>query len=139
MEYSFIVDGHPNVTSRHRSTFEFTKDSNIGLTADCIVGVKSPVSMEDFPCEMLEAIKNSEAEITIKLETDNSYDEIHGYGHPDLSLDHPTDMVSRKSEYICNRTLMIRADKAACDLNKSLVEDLKKSMSLKVTVEVRLN
>lgn len=136
MEYSFVVMGHPNVTSKHRTTFETTKDSEIGITADCIIGVKSPVSMEDIPEEILDAIKNSDTRVTVKLETENSADEIHGYGHPGLTLDHPTDMVSRKSDFICNRTLMIHADKAACDLNEKLIEDLKNSKPLKVTIKV---
>jgi len=42
-----------------------------------------------------------------------------------LILTHPTDMVIRKSDYICNRTLAIRADKSANDLPRELVEKLK--------------
>lgn len=136
MEYTFVVMGHPNVTSKHRTTFETTKDSEIGLTADCIIGVKSPVSMEDIPDEMMDAIKSSETKITIKLETENAADEIHGYGHPELTLDHPTDIVSRKSDFICKRTLMIHADKAACDLDEKLVDDLKNSKPMNVTIRV---
>ena len=40
-------------------------------------------------------------------------------------MSHPTDMVVRKSGYICGRTLAINADKAACDLSRALVEKLK--------------
>ena len=136
MEYNFIVMGHPNVTSRHRTTFEFTKDTEIGITADCIIGVKSPVSMEDIPEEMIRAIRNDKTLVTLRLETENAVDEIKGYGNHELTLDHPTDMVSRKSDYKCNRTLMINADKAACDLKKELIRDLKNSKPLKVTIIV---
>lgn len=136
MEYSFVVKGHPNVTSKHRTTFETTKDSDIGITADCIIGVKSPVSMDDIPDEMVDAIKSSKTRVTIKLETENAADEIHGYGHPKLTLDHPTDMVSRKSDFICNRTLMIHADKAACDLDGKLIDDLKSSKQMRVTIHI---
>lgn len=136
MEYSFVVMGHHNVTSKHQTTFETTKDFEIGITADCIIGVKSPVSMEDIPEDMRDAIRNSEAVITIKLETENAADEISGCGHPELTLDHPTDMVSRKSEFICGRTIMISADKAACDLDEKLIDDLKNSKPLKVTIIV---
>ncbi|MBC7111709.1 MAG: DUF371 domain-containing protein, partial [Methanothermobacter sp.] len=58
------------------------------------------------------------------------------YGHPELTLDHPTDIVCRKSDYICSRTLMIRADKAACDLDENLVRDLRKGRELKVEIIV---
>jgi uncharacterized protein len=134
MEYSFIVKGHPNVTSRHKTTLEVTKDPEIGLKADCIVGVASGVSMENIPNEMLDKMKDQNTRITVKLETENACDEIHGFGHEDLTLDHPTDMVIRKSEFKCSRTLMILADKAACDLKPQMVRDLADSRQLKVNI-----
>ncbi len=136
MEYTFIVTGHPNVTSKHKTTLEVTKDTEIGKTADCIIGVKSKVSMGDIPNRILDAIKNEDTLIILRLETENAIDEIKGYGHPELTLDHPTDIVTRKSSFKCSRTLMINADKAACDLNNELIDDLKKSKPLKVTIIV---
>jgi hypothetical protein len=134
MEYTFIVNGHPNITSLHRTTFEFTKDENIGKTADCIIGVKSPVSMDNIPKEIYKSIKEDNKLITLRLETENAVDEIKGYGHHELTLNHPTDMVIRKSEFKCSRTLMINADKAAKDLKTELIEDLKDSKQLKITI-----
>ncbi len=61
---------------------------------------------------------------------------ITGYGHPALTLDHPTDMVCRKSDYTCSRTLMIHADQAAVDLNPDLVKDLQEGKPLKVIIKV---
>ena len=136
MEYSFIVKGHSNVTSMHKSTFEVTMDKEMGLRADCIIGVSSPCKLVDLPGELLDAIRCEDTCIRVKLETVNAVDEIKGYGHSALTLDHPTDMVCRKSDFICGRTLMIRADKAAVDLNRLLVEDLKKGENLKVTIIV---
>ncbi len=134
MEYIFHAKGHKNVTSAHRSTFEVTMDREIGIKADCIVGVSSEVKLEDFPSELREAIKNENTLIKVQLETENAKDEIKGYGHPELALDHPTDMVCRKSDFKCSRTLMIKSDKAAADLNRELVDDLKEGKDLKVTI-----
>jgi uncharacterized protein len=134
MKYSFIVKGHPNVTSRHKTTLEFTKDPEISLKADCIVGVDSGVSMENIPTKLLDKMQHQDSRITVKLETENAHDEIHGFGHEDLTFDHPTDMVIRKSEFKCSRTLMILADKAACDLKPELIRDLADSKQLKVTI-----
>jgi len=134
MEYVFYAKGHPNVTSLHKSTFEVTMDKEIGIKADCIIGVSSRTKLEDLPDELREAIKNENTIIKVKLETENGYDEIKGYGHPELTLDHPTDMVCRKSEFKCSRTLMIKADKAAVDLNKELINDLKDGKELKVKI-----
>ena len=134
MEYTFLVRGHPNITSKHKTTLELTKDPDISKRADCIIGVKSPVSMDNIPEEISNAIKADNTIITIRLETENAVDEIKGNGHPELTLDHPTDMVSRKSDFKCSRTLMINADKAARDLKKELIKDLKNSKPLKVTI-----
>jgi hypothetical protein len=136
MEYSFIVEGHPNITSKHRTTFEVTMDEDIGLRADCIIGVSSPCKLKDLPRELLDAIRSEDTLIRIQLETDNAVDMIKGYGHPSLTLDHPSDMVCRKSDFTCGRTLMIRADKAACDLKRELVGDLRSGKTLKVTIIV---
>jgi uncharacterized protein len=136
MEYTFLVKGHPNISSRHRTTLELTKDPEIGKTADCIIGVGSHVSMNDIPEEIIQAIRIDKTLVTLRLETENAVDEVKGYGHPELTLDHPTDMVSRKSDYKCSRTIMINANKAACDLKKELIKDLIASKLLRVTIIV---
>lgn len=136
MEYIFYAKGHPNVTSAHKSTFEVTMDKEIGITADCIIGVSSKTKLQDFPVELRKAIKNEDTIIKVQLETENASDEIIGYGHSELTLDHPTDMVCRKSEYKCSRTLVIKADKAAVDLKRELIDDLKAGKELKVKIIV---
>jgi hypothetical protein len=52
---------------------------------------------------------------------------VKAQGHPSLTFTHPTDLVIRKSDYVCGRTLAIRADIAACDLSRKLVEKLHNS------------
>lgn len=136
MEYTFKAKGHHNVTSKHKTTFEVTQDAEIGLAADCIVGVSSNVSLNDLPLQMREAIQDENTEIKVILETENAKDSIKGYGHPKLTLDHPTDMVCRKSDYTCSRTLMIHADKAAVDLGSDLIDELASGKTLKVTIIV---
>lgn len=109
----------------HKSTFEITKDLEIGPTADCIIGVAMDNSMNDFSDEFKAKIANKNTKITVILDTENGHDEIVGFGHENLTLTHPTDIVCRTSDYVCPRTLMINADKAARDLDSDLIEDLK--------------
>ena len=116
MEFSFKAYGHSNITSKHKSTFEITTDSEIGISADCIIGVSSEKSMLNFSDEFKNRIRNKNTRIHIFLETKNAKDEIIGFGHPSLSLSNKTDIVCRKSDYVCNRTLMINSNKAAKDL-----------------------
>jgi hypothetical protein len=134
MKFKIHTKGHKNVTSKHKSTFEITKDPEIGITADCIIGVDMDKSMLDFPQDFKEKIANSETEIIMKLKTINGCDEIHGYGDENLTLTHPTDIVCRKSDYTCNRTLMIKADKASRDLDSNLVNDLSNGKPMDVEI-----
>jgi uncharacterized protein len=136
MQYKFLARGHSNVTSLHKTTFEVTMDTQMGKTADCIVGIFAEASLDNLPVRIREAIRNEKQLIRVLLETENSIDEIKGYGHPSLTLDHPSDIVCRKSDYICSRTLMIKADKAASDIKRELVEDLREGKTLKVTIIV---
>jgi hypothetical protein len=70
-------------------------------------------------------LKQPNAKVTIIIEAEGLTGQINAFGSPKLILTHPTDMVVRKSDYICNRTLAIRADKSANDLPRDLVEKLK--------------
>lgn len=134
MIFKIRTRGHKNVTSHHKSTFEITKDVEIGPTADCIIGTDMDKSMLDFPQEFKDMIANSNTKISVVLDTENGHDEINGYGHEDLTLTHPTDIVCRTSDYTCSRTLMIRADKAARDLDDKLIEDLKNGKIMDVAI-----
>jgi len=55
--------------------------------------------------------------------------EIVGQGNRELKFNHPTDMVARKSSYICPRTLMIKSNKSASDLDREFIKRLKNSKS----------
>ncbi|PKL66519.1 MAG: DUF371 domain-containing protein [Methanobacteriales archaeon HGW-Methanobacteriales-1] len=136
MKLTLKTHGHTNVTSKHKTTFEVTTDPEISIKADCIVGVASEKSMKDFSEDFKKAMRKEDAEIKVILKTKNAFDAITGHGHPDLPLDHPTDIVCRKSDYICGRTLMINTDKAACDLNNDLINDLKNGEEMQVEIIV---
>lgn len=136
MIFKIWTRGHKNVTSLHKSTFEITKDAEIGPTADCIIGVDMDKTMLNFPDEFKDKIADSKTRITVELKTENGFDEITGWGHEDLTLTHPTDIVIRKSDYTCPRTLMIRADKAARDLDSDLINDLKNEKILEVIIKL---
>ena len=136
MIFKILTKGHKNVSSKHKSTFEITKDAEIGPTADCIIGTDMDKTMLNFPPEFKDKIADSNTRITVELKTENGYDEIIGWGHEDLTLTHPTDIVIRKSDFTCSRTLMINADKAAKDLDGNLIEDLKNEKVMEVTIKL---
>ena len=134
MNFKIKAHGHENVLSHHKSTFEITKDKDLSLSGDCIIGLDIDKAMGDFPEEFKEKLANDDTKVIVKLTTPNSYDEIIGWGCDGLTLDHPTDIVCRKSTFVCSRTLMIKADKAAKDLNRELVEDLSNGLEMDVEI-----
>ena len=136
MIFKIRTKGHKNVTSKHKSTFEITKDPEIGITADCIIGTGMDKSMFDFPQEFKDEIANSDTKIEVILKTENACDKIIGWGDENLTLTHPSDIVCRTSDFTCPRTLMIKSDKAAKDLNSKLIEDLKNEKSMEVTIKI---
>ena len=136
MNFKIMAKGHKNVLSMHKSTFEITKDKDLSLAGDCIIGLDIDKSMEDFPKEFKEKLANDNTKVIVELKTPNAYDEIEGYGHHDLSLSHPTDIVCRKSTFVCSRTLMIKSNKAAIDLNRDLIQDLANGESMEVNIRL---
>ncbi len=116
--------GHKNITSTHKTTFQITKDSYLTETGHCIVGINANKSLMDFTGEQKEKIRNSK-KIIIKLIVDNLEETIIGEGNKNLQLNHNSDIVIRKSNFICNRTIMVKANKSANDINREIINKLK--------------
>lgn len=134
MNIKIKAQGHKNVLSKHKSTFEITKDTHLSLSGDCIIGLNIDKTMADFPQDFKEKLAKNDTKVIVKLTTQNGYDEIIGYGSEDLTLNHPTDIVCRKSNFTCSRTLMINANKAARDLNRNLIYDLANGENMDVEI-----
>ncbi len=134
MEDSFLARGHPAITSLHPTTMEITKETHLTARGDCIVAVGSSKACIDLSEGLKRAIRGG-AQLFLLLEVDGLSEEVRGVGHPGLSLRHPTDMVFRKSGFVCPRTVFIHADKAARDLDRELVERLRRpDARVKVTI-----
>lgn len=131
--------GHENIQATHRSTFEITKDVRLSKKGDCVVAVSADKSMADLSPEFKKNLRKENARVIILIETKEETEVVNAFGSQRLILTHPTDIVVRKSSYICSRTLVIQADKAACDLSRKLVKKLrnpKQRVKITLTVEV---
>ncbi len=119
MNISFTAYGHPNITAKHRNTVEITREKELGKEGDCIIGVNADFS----PSELKEfAQKASHARMTIQA--GKIREEVSFETNKDFSDAH--EIVIRKTDFISGRTLGIKADRAAKDLKRGLVEALKK-------------
>ncbi len=121
MRFEIKFSGHKNICSNHKTTLEITKESHLTPRGDCIVGVNATSSCSDLPEELKDKLRNPNSKITfsIKVKDDNFI--IMGTGHPDLILSHTDDIVIRKSNFICPRTLAIKCDKASNSLPRNMV------------------
>jgi len=113
--------GHHNVKATHPTTFEITRESQITGRGDCIIAVRASRGAGQL-CESFKAVAGREgARITATLQVAGLFETVEGWGDPRLSFTNPTSFVARKSDYACDRTLMIRADKAARDLSRQMI------------------
>jgi len=129
--------GHENVLSTHETTFEITKETHLTKRGDCIIAVKATKGLMDLLPEFKEAARRENAKIIIIVEADTVKEVINAQGSLRLLFSHPTDLVIRKSDYVCGRTLAVKADKAAWDFSRQLVEKLKNpSQKVRITLSV---
>jgi hypothetical protein len=124
MRYEIEFFGHENIRSNHQKTIEITKESHLTPRGDCIVGVNASSSCVDLPDELKNKLKNSETEVcfTIRVGTDEFT--LKGKGHPDLVLSHTQDIVLRKSDFTCPRTLSVKCDKASDMVPREMISKL---------------
>ncbi len=120
-----IAFGHNLIKSTHKTTFEITKDHYLTEKGDCIIAVKANKAARDLSEKFKETARKPNAKITIIIEAAGEREIIRAFGDPNLTFTHPTDMVVRKSSYVCDRTIAIKADKAACDFSRNLIEKLR--------------
>ncbi len=131
-----LCKGHPNVLGTHKTTLEITKDTELTLNGNCIlgIGIQSPGFLLS---PRLKTMLKLHRQVTIELECDGIKDSFKGWGDPSLILTHPHDLVFRKSEFIDERTILIRCDKSVNDIDRKLIERMKNPNSiLSLTFEI---
>ena len=131
--------GHQNVLGMHGMTFEITRDHDLSRRGDCVIGVSASKGPKDLSFDFRRACGRGDARISVRLEALRLVDVIHGSGSEHLDFGHPTEMVGRKSSFTSGRTIMVKADKAACDIDRRLIEALKSTMTklnVRLTVEI---
>ena len=121
-----LAYGHENISCTHSSTIELTKDQKVTKRGTCILGIKATKGCSDLKEETKTIIRCGK-KLTIKIKLDNFIDIFYGYGHPNLRLLNSNEMVFRKSDYICDRTVLIKCSKASRDLNNDLKDKIKVS------------
>jgi len=134
-----LAYGHKNIQATHRSTLEITKEAQLSKKGDCIIAVSADKAVADLSSKFKENLRKENAQMTMLIEAGEVVEVVNASGNPRLILTHPTDMVVRKSSFVCSRTLAVQADKAACDLSGKLVEKLKNpKQEVKITLTINV-
>ena len=117
--------GHENIRATHRTTIEITRDNYLTPRGDCIIAVSANKGFQEFSDEFKNLLRRRNTGLLMEIECSGITDRIKAKGHPDLSFKNPDEMVIRKSNFLCDRTLAIGSDKGAIDINRELVEKLR--------------
>jgi hypothetical protein len=119
--------GHPNVLSTHEKTIEVTKDDHLTARGDCIIGVRASKGCSELSEDLKSFLRDEKSKVKFEIEVDNERFEFFARGSPLLSFEDEHEIVIRMSDYASPRTLAVNADKAACDVPRSMVQRLKNS------------
>ncbi|MFO7967117.1 MAG: DUF371 domain-containing protein [Archaeoglobaceae archaeon] len=118
-----MAKGHPNITAGHKTTFQLTKEKEVTTTGDCIVGVSADKGAFDISQRLKDHLfQGGKVHMEFILPQYGLKEHITGYGSKELSLTHHSDMVIRKSSYVCGRTLALNADKASAHFNREIAK-----------------
>lgn len=124
MRFEIPFFGHENVRALHPRTIEITTEADLTLQGDCIIGVGADYGCKQIPAEMKEKLRQQKSKITITIQVDDEKFTVIGRGHEELKLENPHDIVIRKSNFVCPRTLAIRCDKASDDMPRRMIKKL---------------
>ncbi len=124
MRYEIEFFGHENIRSNHTKTIEITKDSHLTPRGDCIIGVNANFSCATLPEKLKDKLKNSETNIHFLIKVGDDEFTLEGKGNANLTLTHNEDIVLRKSDFTCPRTLSVKCDKASNLVPREMISKL---------------
>jgi hypothetical protein len=116
--------GHPNIRSLHAKTIEITKDEHLTPRGDCIIGVKANKACVDLDEVLKHRLKSNSAVVRIEVMVGNESVLISGMGDHRLSMLNSHDIVIRRTNFACPRTMSVQCDKASSEVPRKMVKIL---------------
>jgi hypothetical protein len=126
--------GHPLVLGTHPTTFEVTRDVHLSRKGNCIIGISADKSCDSLSAEFKRVLTYDDAVLITRLSCDGKMVEVKSRGSSQFTLDHPTDMVWRRSSFVCGRTIGIMSDHVAAALPKTLIASLAAGKEMIITL-----
>jgi uncharacterized protein len=130
--------GHPNVRSLHSKSIEITKDGYLTPKGDCIIGIKANKACTDLEESIRLGLKSSSSIVKMEVIVEDESFIIKGRGDDRLSMLNPHDIVIRRTNFVCPRTMSVLCDKASSDIPRvlvSLLQHQEQKGILRITIE----
>ncbi len=124
MRFEISFNGHKNVRSLHPKSIEITTDEDLTVNGDCIVGVKASCGCLGIPDEMKTLLQKPQSKVICTLLVEDLSFKVTGNGSEKLMLTNPHDIVIRKSNFTCPRTLSIGCDVASDSIPLKMIKAL---------------
>ncbi|MDD1668034.1 MAG: DUF371 domain-containing protein [Methanomicrobiales archaeon] len=128
--------GHPLVRATHRTTFEVTAEEHLTRQGECIIGIRADRGAAGLSAEFRRALADDRAVLLTTLSAGGRSVVVRGRGSSRMTLAHPTDLVWRRSSFVCPRTVAILCDHTAATLPRDLVAALREGAELGVVMRV---
>jgi len=138
MKFEIQFAGHKNIRSNHQKTIEITKDSHLTPRGDCIIGVNATYGCADLPMLLKEKLKDSNSKVMFSIKVAEHEFNVEGMGNENLILTHTDDIVIRKSEFVCPRTLAVKCNKSSDLIPREMVlllQDPKTKGTFTITID----
>jgi len=118
--------GHSLIQCTHTTTIELTKDTYLTKNGTCILGIEASKACYDLN-PLLKKKINEEKKITVIIKAGDIVDSFYGFGDKRLTFLNKKDMVFRKSDFVCDRTILIKCSKSSNELDRNIIKNLTNS------------
>src|SRR5512137_1008085 len=126
--------GHALVLGTHPTTFEVTCEDHLTGNGNCIIGTEADKGCAALSLAFKAVLAHDDAVLITRLACDGIVAEVRSSGSSRFTLDHPTDMVWRKSPFVCGRTIGILSGRVAMTLPRELIAALALGKEMVVTM-----
>ena len=126
--------GHPLVLGTHPTTFELTCEDHLTKNGNCIIGIAADKGCAGLSPAFKAVLAHDEAVLLTRLACEGIVVEVRSRGSAQFMLDHPADLVWRKSTFVFGRTIGILSDRVALTLPRELIVNLARGKEMVVTL-----
>ncbi|PKL63788.1 MAG: DUF371 domain-containing protein [Methanomicrobiales archaeon HGW-Methanomicrobiales-3] len=126
--------GHPLVLGTHPTTFEVTAEDHLTINGNCIIGIAADKGCLGLAPAFKSVLAHDEAVLVTRIDCGGVVAEIRSRGSSQMMLNHPADLVWRKSTFVCGRTIGILSDAVALTLPRDLISNLVSGNEMIVTL-----